>query len=145
MAYLRDCPSCACLVRPADSTCPFCGVSLRSAVAPSWLALGLALGLAGATVGCEEKDDDTMTEGTSGDMSTGEMTTGDMTTTSDATMTSTDSEGTGATTTTTTSTSDTTATTTTTSSTTDNSSASASGSTYAGPDEVDTIDDYAEH
>lgn len=137
MARFYDCPSCACLVRLRDPSCPFCDAPLRSGAAPSWLALGLTLGLGAATMSCGEKDEDTMESSTTEEGSTTEGTTAatEMTTSSS-------SEGTGDTTI-----DDLTTSSTSTSSSTTSSSTTwdtADASTYAGPDETATIDPHAE-
>lgn len=63
MAAYLDCFACACLVRASDSSCPFCGTSLRvvSAV-PSRLGLGLVLGVGLTLFGCGDKEGDTASE-----------------------------------------------------------------------------------
>lgn len=57
-AYL-DCPDCSCLVVVTDPSCPFCGHLLRSAAAPRWLGVGLALSLGSVSGACSDKGDDT--------------------------------------------------------------------------------------
>lgn len=81
-----DCPSCACLIDTREGACPFCGATTRSAGAPAWLVLGLALGVGLGNVGCVVKGDggddgadtvvasDSMSEGSSG---VGDQTTSD--------------------------------------------------------------------
>lgn len=56
MRSYMDCPACSCLIDAKESSCPFCGATLRSAGAPSWLTLGLALSLGMASVSCVDKN-----------------------------------------------------------------------------------------
>lgn len=57
VAHLVDCPSCACLIDPAESACPFCGAAQRRTSMPAVLTLGLLLGL--ASVSCSDKPEPT--------------------------------------------------------------------------------------
>ena len=50
-----DCPGCGCLIDGADAACPFCGASVRSAGAPVWLLVGLALGVGLVDISCADK------------------------------------------------------------------------------------------
>lgn len=52
--HLVDCPACACLIQPAEASCPFCGAAQRRTMMPAVLTLGLVLGL--AAVSCNDKD-----------------------------------------------------------------------------------------
>ena len=137
-----DCPSCACLIDTREGACPFCGATTRSAGAPAWLVLGLALGVGLGNVGCVVKGDggddgadtvvasDSMSEGSSG---VGDQTTSDPSNGDGVTYAGPDeSWSAGDTEVTTTSGPNTTTTTTTGPNTTDD---SADASTYAGPDE----------
>ena len=138
-----DCPSCACLIDTREGACPFCGATTRSAGAPAWLVLGLALGVGLGNVGCVVKGDggddgadtvvasDSMSEGSSG---VGDQTTSDPSNGDGVTYAGPDeSWSAGDTEVTTTSGPNTTTTTTTTGPNTTDDSADAS--TYAGPDE----------
>ena len=50
-----DCPGCGCLIDGAEAACPFCGASVRSAGAPVWLLVGLALGVGIVDISCADK------------------------------------------------------------------------------------------
>ena len=67
MSSLTDCFSCECLIDASESQCPFCGAAQRNATAPSWLAVGITLGLTFGfvTVSCAGDDGTTTAEATS--------------------------------------------------------------------------------
>lgn len=152
MPSLTDCYSCECLIAASESRCPFCGASQRNATAPSWLAVGITLGLTFGlgTLSCAGDDGEstmTTTQDPSGnadavtyggpdslsDSGTTDVDTG--TTTDTTTTTTTDSTTTTTTTTTTgTSTTDGTSTSTT------NDSSNADAVTYGGPDSLTDTD-----
>ena len=57
MRSFMDCPSCACLIDTREGACPFCGATMRSAGAPAWLVVALALGVGLGNVSCVVKGD----------------------------------------------------------------------------------------
>lgn len=84
MRQFTECPACACLVDANELTCSFCGAGgPRSVGAPSWLAVGFALGLGAAAcgpkdVGDSDTDDTTVSVSASASASVGGSTgTGD--------------------------------------------------------------------
>jgi hypothetical protein len=58
-----DCLGCGCLIQAAESSCPFCGTSLRHASAPfSRLSIGLTFGLGLGLFACGDKEGDTASD-----------------------------------------------------------------------------------
>ncbi|MEZ4428210.1 MAG: hypothetical protein R3A51_11045 [Nannocystaceae bacterium] len=150
MASFVDCPSCQLLIAASERACPFCDASLRSSGAAPRVLVGMMLGLSAMTVSCGDKDGsstgmstmDTELDTEGATEPTGVMT--EQGSTTDPTITESDTE-TGDDTTTDDSTTTTTTTTTTgmsdtdmgtTFSTTTDDSSWTAGVTYGGADEV---------
>lgn len=147
MASLTDCYSCECLIAASESRCPFCGASQRNTTAPSWLAVGITLGLTFGlgTLSCAgddgETSESTMTTTQDPSGNADAVTYGGPDSLSDSGTTDADTD------TTTTTTDSTTTTTTTGTSTTDGTSTSttddssnADAVTYGGPDSLTDTD-----
>lgn len=87
-----DCPGCGCLIDGAEAACPFCGASVRSAGAPVWLLVGLALGVGIVDISCADKGETVVSDAgsdpatvtasqSSGETSSGASGSGDLVTT----------------------------------------------------------------
>jgi len=109
---LVDCHTCACLIQVEDPTCPFCGAGQRRVGAPRWLAVSLVCGLGLTTIACDDNEDAAWLLRDLPGTSTGGTTTA-------TTGTGTTGTGTGTTL--------------------DDTTMTPDASTYAGPDETDTI------